>query len=195
MIGGIFDNDNNPVFIACDGVDENSFWQWHLGFPDEDEITVAKEQGFYFSKISVVRHNNKDGSAVQLHYEHNDPPNSGLARATDPVPHRGGLGGEEAIGNHKEDAREVLGSDLHGVAVHASEEGQSPEVRVHPSGDQAIRDSVEGDTEDLRRGRIAESARQQGYTGNFCDVCGSAKMRQTGHCLTCDECGSTTGCT
>ena len=34
----------------------------------------------------------------------------------------------------------------------------------------------------------------QGFTGDQCDNCGSMKMQQTGHCKTCAECGTTTGC-
>lgn len=39
-----------------------------------------------------------------------------------------------------------------------------------------------------------ESAKVSGYTGSICNVCGSVRMRNTGHCMTCEECGSTTGC-
>jgi len=38
------------------------------------------------------------------------------------------------------------------------------------------------------------TAAQLGYTGDACDNCGSMKMQRTGHCNTCDECGTTTGC-
>ena len=37
-------------------------------------------------------------------------------------------------------------------------------------------------------------AKASGYTGTFCDVCGSFRMRMAGHCTVCEECGSTTGC-
>lgn len=33
----------------------------------------------------------------------------------------------------------------------------------------------------------------QGYTGDSCGRCGAMKMRRTGPCLTCDECGSSDG--
>lgn len=39
-----------------------------------------------------------------------------------------------------------------------------------------------------------EQATQMGYTGDACDHCGSMKMKVTGHCNTCEECGTTTGC-
>lgn len=35
---------------------------------------------------------------------------------------------------------------------------------------------------------------QSGFTGDSCDHCGSSRMKNTGHCNTCEECGTTTGC-
>jgi hypothetical protein len=37
-------------------------------------------------------------------------------------------------------------------------------------------------------------ARASGYTGNCCDTCGGFRMRRTGVCETCDDCGATGGC-
>lgn len=37
-------------------------------------------------------------------------------------------------------------------------------------------------------------ARGAGYTGDQCDNCNGMKMQQTGHCKTCADCGTTTGC-
>lgn len=37
-------------------------------------------------------------------------------------------------------------------------------------------------------------AKASGYTGSVCDTCGSSRMRMAGHCMVCEECGSTTGC-
>lgn len=34
----------------------------------------------------------------------------------------------------------------------------------------------------------------QGYTGNFCAHCGSDRMRQTGTCASCENCGESGGC-
>jgi hypothetical protein len=39
-----------------------------------------------------------------------------------------------------------------------------------------------------------ENATGMGYTGDACDHCGSMRMKHTGHCNTCEECGTTTGC-
>ena len=40
----------------------------------------------------------------------------------------------------------------------------------------------------------AEIARNQGYTGDCCTNCAQFRMKQSGHCLVCDSCGTTTGC-
>jgi ribonucleoside-diphosphate reductase alpha chain len=37
-------------------------------------------------------------------------------------------------------------------------------------------------------------ARQSGYTGDQCLTCNSMRMRIAGHCMVCEECGTTTGC-
>lgn len=39
-----------------------------------------------------------------------------------------------------------------------------------------------------------EIAQAQGYTGDACDRCLSFSMRRSGTCMTCDACGTTTGC-
>jgi hypothetical protein len=33
-----------------------------------------------------------------------------------------------------------------------------------------------------------------GYTGDQCDNCNSMKMKISGHCKVCEDCGTTTGC-
>lgn len=33
-----------------------------------------------------------------------------------------------------------------------------------------------------------------GYSGDFCSTCGGDRMRRTGSCLTCDDCGANSGC-
>lgn len=38
------------------------------------------------------------------------------------------------------------------------------------------------------------SARDMGYTGDTCDNCGGARMRNNGTCKVCADCGTTTGC-
>ncbi len=39
-----------------------------------------------------------------------------------------------------------------------------------------------------------EEAKTKGYTGDQCDNCGSMQMRIAGHCMVCESCGTTTGC-
>lgn len=39
-----------------------------------------------------------------------------------------------------------------------------------------------------------EIATTQGFTGDVCLICSSFMMRRAGTCLTCQACGSTTGC-
>lgn len=39
-----------------------------------------------------------------------------------------------------------------------------------------------------------EMARMQGYEGDQCDTCQQFKLKRAGHCLVCDSCGTTTGC-
>lgn len=46
-----------------------------------------------------------------------------------------------------------------------------------------------GPTKDQR-----QEAQQRGYTGDQCANCNSMKMRISGHCYVCDDCGTTTGC-
>lgn len=41
---------------------------------------------------------------------------------------------------------------------------------------------------------LRDDARAKGYTGDTCDNCGSTRMLRTGHCNTCEACGTTTGC-
>lgn len=40
----------------------------------------------------------------------------------------------------------------------------------------------------------AEMARVQGYEGDPCDSCQQFKLKRAGHCMVCDACGTTTGC-
>lgn len=40
----------------------------------------------------------------------------------------------------------------------------------------------------------ARDAKAAGYTGSICDLCGSPRMRRSGTCETCDDCGAAGGC-
>ena len=37
-------------------------------------------------------------------------------------------------------------------------------------------------------------ARMKGYTGDQCSSCSSMRMKVSGHCMVCEDCGTTTGC-
>lgn len=40
----------------------------------------------------------------------------------------------------------------------------------------------------------ADISRSMGFTGDQCSSCGSMKMKVSGHCMVCTDCGTTTGC-
>jgi ribonucleoside-diphosphate reductase alpha chain len=46
-------------------------------------------------------------------------------------------------------------------------------------------------TEEERRSLLARHA---GYTGSLCGQCGSTRVVRSGSCVTCQDCGSTSGC-
>jgi hypothetical protein len=39
-----------------------------------------------------------------------------------------------------------------------------------------------------------EMARTAGYTGDVCTVCHGFRLKRTGSCVTCEDCGSNAGC-
>lgn len=45
----------------------------------------------------------------------------------------------------------------------------------------------------LDRQVMRAQARAMGYSGDFCDFCGSTKMLRTGTCLTCEDCSQSSG--
>jgi hypothetical protein len=49
-------------------------------------------------------------------------------------------------------------------------------------------------SEMLSESESRQIVREQGYTGDVCDRCGSLHMRRNGSCLLCMDCGSTSGC-
>jgi hypothetical protein len=42
--------------------------------------------------------------------------------------------------------------------------------------------------------QTAKVARESGYTGNACDKCGSVRVKRTGPCVVCEDCGENSGC-
>ncbi len=45
---------------------------------------------------------------------------------------------------------------------------------------------------DIRQ--LRSQAQMQGYTGDQCSNCNSMRMKVSGHCMVCEDCGTTTGC-
>ncbi|WP_298801071.1 vitamin B12-dependent ribonucleotide reductase [uncultured Devosia sp.] len=43
-------------------------------------------------------------------------------------------------------------------------------------------------------GKLRAQAQMQGYTGDQCSNCNSMRMKVSGHCMVCEDCGTTTGC-
>jgi ribonucleoside-diphosphate reductase alpha chain len=43
-------------------------------------------------------------------------------------------------------------------------------------------------------GQLRQQAQMQGYTGDQCTTCNSMRMKVSGHCMVCEDCGTTTGC-
>jgi ribonucleoside-diphosphate reductase alpha chain len=43
-------------------------------------------------------------------------------------------------------------------------------------------------------GQLRVQALMQGYTGDQCSNCNSMRMKVSGHCMVCEDCGTTTGC-
>jgi ribonucleoside-diphosphate reductase alpha chain len=44
------------------------------------------------------------------------------------------------------------------------------------------------------QGHLRAQAQMQGYTGDQCSNCNSMRMKVSGHCMVCEDCGTTTGC-
>ena len=42
--------------------------------------------------------------------------------------------------------------------------------------------------------QLRVEARMKGYTGDQCSACNSMRMKVSGHCQVCEDCGTTTGC-
>ena len=42
--------------------------------------------------------------------------------------------------------------------------------------------------------QLRQEAQMKGYTGDQCTTCNSMRMKVSGHCMVCEDCGTTTGC-
>lgn len=68
--------------------------------------------------------------------------------------------------------------------VQSSEKAEEGYVSV-----EELISSIEGSAK-----KITSTAQGLGYTGETCPACGSIRMRRSGTCSVCEDCGATTGC-
>ncbi|MCJ2035255.1 hypothetical protein [Methylobacterium sp. J-068] len=81
---------------------------------------------------------------------------------------------------------------IHPAALGSSAADVERILRAHLFSDaQPSRAVPPTDTGTLTQREIATS---QGFTGDACPNCGGFMMKRAGTCLTCQACGSTTGC-
>ncbi len=71
----------------------------------------------------------------------------------------------------------ALKTDLNPHVLHAAE--LNPNPTPPPSQDLGV---------------LRSQAQMQGYTGDQCSNCNSMRMKVSGHCMVCEDCGTTTGC-
>lgn len=45
-----------------------------------------------------------------------------------------------------------------------------------------------------RKATAPTKKKEDGYTGDICIHCNGSRMRRTGSCLTCEDCGDNSGC-
>lgn len=64
----------------------------------------------------------------------------------------------------------------------------------HTEGNAEYRHQVLAEERERNHTMSAVVARQMGFTGDACHVCGSLRMQIAGHCTVCSDCGTTTGC-
>lgn len=77
-------------------------------------------------------------------------------------------------------------------------EQQAEDWRTWANGQNDRKADANGAEAGLKRRKEAvmkrQEARESGYTGNACDICGSVRVKQTGPCVTCEACGANSGC-
>lgn len=101
-------------------------------------------------------------------------------------------------GNHIEHPQEVQTTKKEiQIENHTEETNHHNEIQSPPENKQeeefvpveTLLNSIEGQTTTL-----ASAAQGLGYTGETCPACGSIRMRRSGTCSVCEDCGTTTGC-
>lgn len=67
------------------------------------------------------------------------------------------------------------------------------DIEPEPRTPQQIAAAIAAERISFKRMQSREAS-AKGYTGNFCDHCGSSRMRHNGTCEVCEDCGNTGAC-
>ena len=73
---------------------------------------------------------------------------------------------------------------------HETQHGIPPAARKVPDVSATLLDSERAAVPAMGRAQ----ALQSGFTGDQCSNCNSMRMKISGHCMVCEDCGTTTGC-
>lgn len=66
--------------------------------------------------------------------------------------------------------------------------------RLQLAGEEGVDNATERFGQALDAQEPAHVARLQGYQGHQCPVCHARRLRRTGTCSVCENCGSSEGC-
>ncbi|HTV71010.1 MAG TPA: vitamin B12-dependent ribonucleotide reductase [Rhizobiaceae bacterium] len=73
-------------------------------------------------------------------------------------------------------------------------EDDAPSATTALFSDKAAADAAAAKTAAKAASDRRKQALMQGYTGDMCSNCNSTRMKISGHCQVCEDCGTTTGC-
>ncbi|MBX3577128.1 MAG: vitamin B12-dependent ribonucleotide reductase [Rhizobiaceae bacterium] len=73
-------------------------------------------------------------------------------------------------------------------------EAEAPSATTALFSDKAAADAASAKAEARAAIGRRQQAQMQGYTGDMCSNCNSTRMKISGHCQVCEDCGTTTGC-
>lgn len=74
------------------------------------------------------------------------------------------------------------------------ENGNNTQVGNTFEEEYATVDNIATETDGHSSVTMSQAAKRIGYTGETCPACGSIRMRRSGTCSVCEDCGTTTGC-
>jgi ribonucleoside-diphosphate reductase alpha chain len=103
---------------------------------------------------------------------------------------------EEALAykrDYEEKARELAEEAEYEEAANAASEIASPASALFANTTAREAADAKADARALANDRRLQS-RMQGYTGDMCSNCNSLRLKISGHCQVCEDCGTTTGC-